>query len=137
MSHYTATVTREALERACREEHDAAVRLRMLFILKVKYDGVRQNKAARELHAQSSWAVTWARRFEEEGIEGLRTRERSGRLPKVERRLMARIERKVTTNQTGWTVKEVRELVRKESGGVSYSERHILRLLHRWGARSS
>ena len=129
------TVTREALERACREEKDAGVRLRMLLVLKVKYDGLGQNEAARELHAQSSWAVTWIRRFEEEGIDGLRTRERSGRPPRVGQRVMAKIGREVTTNESGWTVKEVRELVRKECG-VTYSERHVLRLLHRWGARS-
>ncbi len=137
MSHTAATtVTRQALERACSEEHDADVKLRMLLVLKVKHDGVGQNQAARELHAQSSWAVTWIRRFEEEGIEGLRTRERSGRPPKVEREVMARIGRKVAENESGWTVREVRELVRRESGGVTYSERHILRLIHRWGARA-
>jgi transposase len=131
----TTMVTRESLERACSQEHDADVKLRMLVVLKVKHDGMRQNQAARELHAQSSWAVVWIRRFEEEGIDGLRTRERSGRPPKVERRVMTKIGREVTTNQSGWTVKEVRELVREEAG-VTYSERHILRLLHRWGART-
>jgi transposase len=131
----TTMVTRESLERACREERDADVKLRMLLVLKVKYDRMGQNQAARELHAQSSWAVVWVRRFEEEGIEGLRTRERSGRPPKVEQGVMTRIGREVTTDQSGWTVKEVRELVREEAG-VTYSERHVLRLLHRWGARA-
>ena len=129
------TVTREALERACSEEHDANAKLRMLLILKVKFDGVGQNQAARELHALSSWAVIWVRRFEEEGIDGLRTRERSGRPPKVEQRVMAKIAREVSTNESGWTVREVREFVHEETG-VTYSERHILRLLHRWGARA-
>ena len=128
------TTTREALEIACREEHDADVKLRMLLVLKVKYDGVSQNQAARELHAQSSWAVIWIRRFEEEGIEGLRTRERSGRPPKVTQDVLAMIGRKVSTNESGWTVREVRELIRK-GAGVTYSERHVLRLIHRWGAR--
>ena len=134
MSH-TTTVTREALERAYKEEKDAYLSRRMLLILKVKLGGVGQNEAARELHAQSSWAVTWVRRFEEEGMEGLRTRERSGRPPKVERCVMTRIGREVTTNKSGWTVREVKELVRKEAG-VTYSERHVLRLLHRWRARA-
>jgi len=127
-------MTREALERVCRREKDAGVKLRMLLVLKVEYDGLGQNQAARELHAQSSWAVTWIRRFEEEGIDGLRTRDRSGRPPKVEQGVMAEIGREVTTNEGGWTVKEVRELVREETG-VTYSERHVLRLIHRWGAR--
>ncbi len=128
-------VTREALQRAYSEERDADVKLRMLLILKVKYDGLGQNQAARELRAQSSWAVTWVRRFGEEGIDGLMTRERSGRPPKVEQHVMTRIGRQVTTNESGWTVREVKELVRKETS-VTYSERHILRLIHRWGARA-
>ncbi len=132
---HTTAVTREALERAIREEHDADVRLRMLLVLKAKFDGVGQNRAARELHSVSSWAEKWVRRFEEEGVEGLRTRERSRRPPEVERCVMARIEREVMTDQSGWTVREVRQLVRREAG-VTYSERHVLRLLHRWGARA-
>ncbi|MDG6967764.1 MAG: transposase, partial [Nitrososphaerota archaeon] len=135
MSQEADAVARQALEKAIREEHDADLRLRTLLVLKVKYDGIGQNQAARELHAQSSWAVTWARRFEEEGIEGLRTRPRSGRPPKVEQRMLARIGREVATNESGWTVKEVRQLVQEEAG-VTYSERHVLRLIHRWGARS-
>lgn len=135
MSHVATTVTREALEGACNEEHDADARLRMLLVLKVKYDGVGQNQAARELHALSSWAVKWVKRFEEEGIEGLRTRERSGRPPEVEQRVMSKIEREVSTNESGWTVREVRALVREEAG-VTYTERHVYRLLHRWGIRA-
>lgn len=135
MSQEADAVTRRAMEKAIREEHDADLRLRLLLVLKVKYDGIGQNKAARELQAQSSWAVTWVRRFEDEGIEGLKTRSRSGRPPKVEQRTLARIGREVTTNESGWTVKEVRQLVQEEAG-VTYSERHVLRLIHRWGARS-
>jgi transposase len=135
MSHVVATtVTREALERACSEEDDADARLRMLLVLKVKFDGVGQNQAARELHALSSWAVKWVRRFEEEDIDGLRTRERSGRPPEVEHGAMVRIERDVLSNQNGWTVREVRELIRRDAG-VTYTQRHVYRLLHAWGIR--
>lgn len=129
------TVSREALGRACSEEKDADVRLRMLLVLKVKYDGVGQNQAARELHAFSSWAVKWIRRFEEEGLGGLKTRGRSGRPPRIEHRAMARIRRKIVSNESGWTVREVRELIRRDAK-VTYTERHIYRLLHAWGTRA-
>ena len=46
-----ATIPREALEKACDDEKDADTRLRMLLVLKVKYDGIGQNQAARELTA--------------------------------------------------------------------------------------
>ena len=134
MAKVVPTTSREALERACSEENDADVRLRMLLVLKVRYDGLGQNRAARDLHALSSWAAKWVRRFEEDGIDGLRTRERSGRPPEIEQRVMAKIEREVATNESGLTVREVRELVRKEAG-VTYTERHVYRLLHRWGMR--
>ncbi|MDG6981795.1 MAG: winged helix-turn-helix domain-containing protein [Nitrososphaerota archaeon] len=65
----------------------------------------------------------------------MRTRERSGRPPEVEKSLIAKIGREVTTNRSGWTVKEVRELVRRKAG-VTYSERHVLRLVRKWGARA-
>lgn len=123
------------MEKACSEEKDADTRLRMLLILKVKYDGLGQNQAARELNCLSSWASKWIRRFEEEGLEGLKTRERSGRPPKVKHNAIVRIKRKVVRNECGWTAREVRELIRKDAN-VTYTERHVYRLMHRWGVRS-
>ena len=51
MSH-TTTVTREAIERAHKKEKDAHVSRRMLLVLKVKYGGVGQNRAARSFTAR-------------------------------------------------------------------------------------
>jgi transposase len=130
----TTMLSREALERACSDEKDADTRLRMLLVLKVKYDGLGQNRAARELNALSSWAAKWVGRFEEEGLEGLRTRERSGRPPGIERDAIVAIRRKVLENESGWTVREVRELIRNDAK-VTYTERHVYRLLHTWGTR--
>lgn len=135
MTQVAIGTSREALERACSEEKYADVRLRMLLALKVKYDGLGQNQAARELHGVSSWAVKWIRRFEMEGIEGLKTRERNGRPPKVNHDAIVRIKRKVVKNECGWTAREVRELIRKDAN-VTYTERHVYRLLHRWGVRA-
>lgn len=135
MAQVVTAVSREALEKACSEEKDARVRLRMLLVLNVKYDGIGQNQAARELHCLSSWASKWMGRFEKEGIEGLRTRERSGRPPKIKHGAIVRIKRKVVRNESGWTAREVRELIRKDAD-VTYTERHVYRLLHRWGVRA-
>jgi transposase len=129
------TIPREVLEKASEDEKDADTRLRMLLVLKVKYDGIGQNQAARELNCLSSWASKWVRRFEEEGIEGLKTRIRSGRPPKVKRNAIVRIKRKVVKNECGWTAREVRELIKKDAN-VTYTERHVYRLMHRWGVRA-
>jgi transposase len=135
MEQAVTMIPREALERACSEEKDAEVRLRMLLVLKVKYDGIGQNQAAGELHGVSSWASKWIERFEEDGIEGLKTKERSGRPSKMERSTIVRIKRKVVGNESGWRAREVRELIRKDAK-ATYTERHVYRLLHRWGARA-
>ena len=127
-------VSRRMLERACREEGDANTRVRILLALRVRSEKIIPAEASRELHRSRAWATKWLGRFDEYGLDGLRTRERSGRPPKMPHTMMAAVERMVTGSRSGWTVKEVRELIRKEAGGV-YSERHLYRLMHSWGMR--
>ena len=129
------TVSREALEQAYRQEKDADVSKRMLLVLRTKYDGFPAAHVARELHRHKSWTTKWLRRFEEEGIEGLKTAKRSGRPMKLDKREFVRVKRKVVKNECGWSVKEVRDMIRDETD-VSYSERHTYRLMAKWGMRS-
>jgi len=126
--------SRRPLESAYNSEKDGEVRSRILLALRVKADHVRPAHAVRELHRTRAWATKWLRRFQQEGLEGLETRERSGRPPKTPHMMMAAVERMVTGSRAGWTAREVRELIRKEAG-VVYSERHIYRLMHRWRMR--
>ena len=127
-------VSRGMLERACREEEDADTRVRLLLAIRVRFEKVMPAEASRELHRSRAWATKWLRRFDEYGLDGLRTRERSGRPPKIPHTMMAAVERMVTRSRSGWMVKEARDLIRKEAGAV-YSERHVYRLMHSWGMR--
>ena len=122
------------MERAYGEEKDADVRVRILLALRVRFERVIAAEAARELHRCRSWATKWLHRFDKDGLEGLRTLERSGRPPEMPQATMAAVERTVTGNPAGWTAKEVRQLIHKEAG-VAYSERHIYRLMHKWRMR--
>jgi len=132
---HTELPEREVVEQAYREEKDADASKRIFLILKVKYEGVPASHVAREVHRHKSWTTIWIRRFEEEGLQGLKTRERSGRPPKLDHRKFVSVKRKVVKNECGWTVKEVREMIHKEAG-VVYSERHIYRLMQKWGVRA-
>jgi len=127
-------VSRRMLERAYREERDADTRVRILLALRVRFEKAIPAEASRGLHRSRAWATKWLKRFDEYGLDGLRTRERSGRPPKMPHAMMAAVERMVTGNHGGWTVKEVKQLIRKEAGAV-YSERHIYRLMHSWRMR--
>lgn len=128
-------VSREVLEQAYKQEKDADVSKRMLLVLRTKYDGIPASHVARELHRHKSWTTMWLRRFEKEGIEGLKTKERSGRPMKLDHRNFVSVKRKVLKNECGWTVREVREMIHDEAD-VSYSERHIYRLMAKWGVRA-
>lgn len=128
-------IQREALENAYDREKDADVSRRVLLVLKVRYDGMKPSHAAKELRRDKSWATIWLRRFDGEGLGGLRTRPRSGRPPKVAAEALARVRRNVSRWEGGCRIKEVRDVIRRESGGTVYSERQVYRILHGWRFR--
>jgi len=76
----------------------------------------------------------WKNRYNKQGLKGLYTKERSGRPSKLKPAQMAKIRQKVRRHNVkqGWTTKLVKEVIRKE-GGVTYTERHVQRLSHKWG----
>lgn len=128
-------VSIEALGSAYRTEKDSKVRERILMI-KMLREGKTSVDVGRELSCSHPKVLYWKYRFEEEGLAGLKTRRRQGRPPKVPMEKMERIKAVVDGAGGGgggwWTAKAVRELIQGE-GGVSYSVRHVQRLLHVWG----
>jgi len=127
-------VSRQVLEAACNREKNGEVKARILLVLRVEVDCVRSAQAARELHMTRAWASKWVRRFQEEGLDGLKTRKRSGRPPKIPSRILMKVRRKITKRPDGWRAREVREIIRQESS-VILSVRQVYRLLHRWSFR--
>lgn len=128
-------VADQVLEETYQGEKDGDVKERMLLIMRVRSDGVMASEVCEELHRTKGWASKWLNRFEEEGLEGLKTRERSGRPMKLDHREFVSVKRKVVRNECGWTVKEVREMIHEETD-VTYSERHTYRLMAKWGVRA-
>lgn len=128
-------ISRETLEKACNEEKEADVSRRMLLVLKVRFDSVKRSRAAKELSRDKSWATIWLRRFDEEGLDGLKTRPRSGRPPKVSQEALARVRRNVARWEGGCRIEEVRDMIRRESR-TTYSERQVYRIVHGWRFRS-
>jgi len=126
--------SKQVLESAYDQEKDGEVKARILLVVRVEVDGVRPAHAVRELHRTRPWATKWLRRFQEEDLDGLKTRKRTGRPPKIPSRVLMRIRRKLTTRPDGWRVSEVREVIRRESS-VNLSMRQVYRLLHRWEFR--
>lgn len=76
----------------------------------------------------------WKDRYEAEGINGLKTKPRSGRPKAIDRKHYQSLKQEVVTKSRsrGWETKQIRELIEKRSG-ILYSERHVMRIAHDWG----
>jgi transposase len=123
----------EQLNSAYKKETDADIKERLLLMRRVKLDGMEASKVAeKELSRTRWWAYKWLRGFNEHGLEGLKDHQRSGRPPKISEKRMHRIKQKVIENPSGWQVKQVMDLIYKNTG-IRYHEVHVRRMLHQWG----
>ncbi len=120
------------LGKAYKNEHDASVKERLLLIIRVSFDKQHIIAVALELHRSRAWAYKWYKRYNDEGLEGLRDKPRSGRPPFMEKEEIVKIRTELSASKTGWDTKEVMDIIKKKTG-VKYHEVHIRRLLHQWG----
>ena len=121
------------LDAAYRRESDANVRERILLVRRVRVDRKEAASVAEvELHRTRAWGYKWLKRFNEEGLDGLQSRHRTGRPPDVPEEKMMVIKRELSQKPSGWRIKEIMNLIYEKSG-VRYHEVHVYRLLHKWG----
>ena len=128
------TITRTSFERIYRSELDARTKERMLLVLNVVYHGMVAAHVARDLHRCKAWASNWLKRYDEEGIGGLRDRPKSGRHSQIPGQTEYKIKTMLKESNQGWTTKQVEELIIRMSG-KHYHHIHTCRILRRWGFR--
>jgi putative transposase len=129
------TVTNKAsFERACRTEKNVKVKERMLLVLNVVYNGKVAAHVARTLHKSKGWASQWLKRYREEGLEGLKDRPKKGRRPEMSLEVEYEIREILKESNTGWTTKQVEELIIRESG-IRYHHNYIYYIVRKWGFR--
>ena len=102
------------------DEQDVKTKERMLLVLNVVYQGMVAAHVARDLHRCKAWASNWLKRYDEEGIEGLKDRPKSGRHSQISEQTQREYKIKTMlreSNQQGWTTKkQVEDLIIKMSG---------------------
>lgn len=131
-SNVVVNISLGQLDQAYRTEKDGDIKERILLVRRVRFDDLEASKVAeRELNKTRWWAYKWLKRFDKQGLEGLKDLPRSGRPPKVSEKKMYKIKQKVIENPSGWEAKQVMNLI-YEKTGVRYHEVHIYRLLHDW-----
>ena len=121
------------MDYAYKHEPNANVRERILLVRRVTSDnGDITLVSKEELHRSRAWAYKWLRRFDKEGLEGLKDKPRSGRPPDVPEHKISKIRSELSENPSGWKAKEIMNIIQRRTG-VRYHEVHIYRLLHKWG----
>jgi putative transposase len=126
-------ILRERLIELYRRELNAKVKERLLLVIRVIVDGELPAHAVKEIHRSKPWGSYWLERYDKEGIEGLRDKPRSGRIPQISLSVSTRIRKTLRESRHGWTTRQANDLIVNESGIIHYHYTHVYRLLHRWG----
>lgn len=121
-----------SFERVCRTEKDVKVKERMLLVLNVVYYGRIASQVARTLHKSKGWASQWLKRYREEGLDGLKDRQKGGRHSQISKQVEYRIRKTLKESNTGWSTKQVEELIIHESG-IRYHHNYIYCIVRKWG----
>ena len=128
------TLTESSFEKIYRSEQDVKAKERMLLVLNVVYHGIVASHVAKDLHRNRSWASVWLKRYDKEGIQGLKDKPKSGRRSQIPERTELGIKSILKESNQGWTTKQIEKLIIKETG-IKYHYTHIYRILRRWGSR--
>jgi putative transposase len=115
-----------------KKEHDPKVKERLLLIIKVREDKQIPSRVVKEIHRSNPWASDWLKRYDKEGLDGLKDRTKTGRPPELSEQTSYQIKKELKESNYGWTTKQVEELIIKKSG-IKYHYTHIYRILRKWG----
>ncbi len=69
-----ASLAKSKLVNLYKKENDPKVKERLLLIIKVREDGQIPFHVVKEMHRSNPWASDWLKRYDKEGLEGLKNR---------------------------------------------------------------
>ena len=127
-----SSLTKSKLVNLYKKENDPKVKERLLLVIKVREDGQIPFRVVKDMHRSNPWASDWLKRYDEEGLEGLKDRTKSGRPSEISEEISYQIKKELKESNKGWTTKQVEELIIKKSG-IKYHYTHIYRILRKWG----
>ena len=125
-------LTKSRLVNQYKKENDPKVKERLLLIIKVREDKQIPFHVIKELHRSNPWAFDWLKRYDKEGLKGLKDRTKAGRPPELSKDMVYQIKKELSNSKQGWTTKQVEELIIKKSG-IKYHYTHIYCILRKWG----
>lgn len=129
------TMNKQKLIQTYKNETDTKVKERLFLVKQVIIEKQIPSHVATQLGRVRAWAYKWLKRFREYGVAGLYDMPRTGRPQKIPYKKLVTIKNKLEENKSGWSAKQVMNLIYERSG-VLYHEVHVYRLLHKWGYSS-
>ena len=115
-----------------KKENDPKVKERLFLVIRVIEDGQVPFRVVREMNRSNPWASEWLKRYDKEGVEGLKDRPKIGRSPELSEGIGYQIRKELKESSQGWTTKQVEELI-VERSGIKYHYTHTCRILRKWG----
>ena len=113
------------LDVAYKREKDVDVKERILLVRRIVKDEKHIEDVAQELHRCRAWAYKWYKRYNEDGLDGLKDKERSGRPPGVSKEIMVKIKQELADSNTGWDFRQVMDSYLQENWGKISRGAHI------------
>lgn len=120
------------LKKSYKKETNIKIRERILMI-RYSFEGKTSRSVGEMLQCDHALILYWKKRYEKEGLEGLKTRPKSGKPRNISRRQESNL-KKIFSGENPdkpWTTKRVSSLI-TEKTGISYSQRQVTRILSRW-----
>jgi len=120
------------LSNASKKEKDGNILRRIQMVL-YTFKGETIREVEERMQCPHSLVIYWKKRYVLEGLDGLKTRKKSGKPKLISRRKEEKLKKMISVEDTKnpWTTKRVCELIKKETG-IIYTRRHVQRILHKW-----
>lgn len=123
---------KQAIIDAHKREKNLDVYKRLQLVKWVFVDGKTVAKATEEMNMSESWGAKWCKRFKDVGIDGLQTRPRDGRPPRVPHWLMRRVMKRARKKSVGWTAEEMQSLILKMTD-ITFELSYVRKIMKKWG----
>ena len=117
---------------ACKSETNVNVYKRLQLVKLRFVDGKTNAQATKDIDMSESWGTKWYKRFNDEGLDGLKTRPRSGRPSQVSRWHMRRAMRDARKNSWCWTAEEMQSHI-LETTDILFELSYVRKIMKKWG----
>ena len=98
----------------CKKENDPKVKENLLLIIKLREDKQIPFCVVKELHRSNTWALDWLKRYDKEGLKGLKDRTKVGRPPELSKDIVYQIKKELSNSNQGWRTTKQVEVNHKE-----------------------